>query len=208
MAQVAEAADRFEDMISYLRPVLTTPVEGSSYVILSDKEKNMFSVAYKSITSNQRNSIRVLQMALKKPDVADNKEICDEITTFMETLKGELKNKCDDVVALCNRLLENPDLSPEDFVFYYKMIGDYYRYLAEFMEGKEKEEIAGKANDAYQKAVDAGVKGKLSPCSLSILGLALKSVRLLLRDPRGLCPSCITRLLSPVGARAGGEDVQ
>ena len=90
---------------------------------LSDKEKNMFSVAYKSITSNQRNSIRVLQMALKKPDVADNKEICDEITTFMETLKGELKNKCDDVVALCNRLLENPDLSPEDFVFYYKMIG-------------------------------------------------------------------------------------
>ena len=100
MAQVAEAADRFEDMFSYLRPVLTTPVEGSSYVILSDKEKNMFSVAYKSITSNQRNSIRVLQMALKKPDVADNKEICDEITTFMETLKGELKNKCDDVVAL------------------------------------------------------------------------------------------------------------
>ena len=173
MAQVAEAADRFEDMIGYLTPVLKTPKEGSSYVILSEKEKSMMSIAYKSITSNQRNSIRVLQIALKKPEVVDNKEIFNEITTFMESLKGELKSKCEEVISHCNRILENPDLSSEDFVFYYKMIGDYNRYLAEFMEGKEKEEIAGKANDAYQKAVDEGTKGNLSPCSLSILGLAL-----------------------------------
>ena len=53
------------------------------------------------------------------------------------------------------------------------MVGDYYRYLAEFLEGAEKEDIARKASDSYQRAMDEGLKGQLSPCSSSILGLAL-----------------------------------
>lgn len=173
MAQIAETAERYEDMIVYLKPVLTTPKEGSSYVILDEKGKSLFSIAYKSITAAQRSSLRVLQMTLKKPEVVNNKDINDEVTHFFSSLQSELKANCDDVIQYCQKLLENPSLQTEDIVFYYKMVGDYYRYLAEFLEGAEKEDIARKASDSYQRAMDEGLKGQLSPCSSSILGLAL-----------------------------------
>nr|POE94099.1 14-3-3-like protein d [Quercus suber] len=40
----------------------------------------------------------------------------------------------------------------ESTVFYYKMKGDYYRYLTEFKTGHEKKEVADKSMKAYETA--------------------------------------------------------
>ncbi|TYG68663.1 hypothetical protein ES288_D05G171100v1 [Gossypium darwinii] len=40
----------------------------------------------------------------------------------------------------------------ESTVFYYKMKGDYYRYLAEFKMGDERKEAADQSMKAYQSA--------------------------------------------------------
>ena len=40
----------------------------------------------------------------------------------------------------------------EPKVFYYKMKGDYYRYLAEFASGEKRTEAAEKSLEAYKSA--------------------------------------------------------
>jgi 14-3-3 protein epsilon len=57
-------------------------------------------------------------------------------------------------------------------VFYYKMKGDYHRYLSEFQVGDVRKESAGAALDAYQAA--SGIASSdLPPTHPIRLGLAL-----------------------------------
>jgi 14-3-3 protein len=62
--------------------------------------------------------------------------------------------------------------SEEAKVFYYKMKGDYHRYLSEFQSGDTRKESAGSALDAYQAA--SGIASSdLPPTHPIRLGLAL-----------------------------------
>ena len=59
----------------------------------------------------------------------------------------------------------------ESRVFYLKMKGDYYRYLAEVKTGEEKQEVVKKSEEAYKTATDAAKEmAKTHPIRL---GLAL-----------------------------------
>lgn len=60
----------------------------------------------------------------------------------------------------------------ESKVFYYKMKGDYHRYLAEFAMGDKRKEAAGLAHDAYKAATDIA-QTELAPTHPIRLGLAL-----------------------------------
>merc|ERR1712151_1427828 len=56
--------------------------------------------------------------------------------------------------------------------FYYKMKGDYNRYLSEFQTGDTRKESAGAALDAYKRASDIA-SSDLPPTHPIRLGLAL-----------------------------------
>ncbi|PHT80805.1 14-3-3 protein 6 [Capsicum annuum] len=60
----------------------------------------------------------------------------------------------------------------EDHVFYLKMKGDYYRYLAEFKTGAERKEAAENTLSAYKSAQDIA-NAELAPTHPIRLGLAL-----------------------------------
>jgi len=62
--------------------------------------------------------------------------------------------------------------SGESKVFYYKMKGDYYRYLAEFKSGNERKEIADQSLKAYEAASNTAATD-LPPTHPIRLGLAL-----------------------------------
>lgn len=55
MARVAEQAERFEDMVDFLKPVLDS--KGSA---LSSDERNLLSVAFKSLISSKRTAWRTI----------------------------------------------------------------------------------------------------------------------------------------------------
>uniref|UniRef100_P31947-2 Isoform 2 of 14-3-3 protein sigma n=1 Tax=Homo sapiens TaxID=9606 RepID=P31947-2 len=57
-------------------------------------------------------------------------------------------------------------------VFYLKMKGDYYRYLAEVATGDDKKRIIDSARSAYQEAMDISKK-EMPPTNPIRLGLAL-----------------------------------
>ena len=61
--------------------------------------------------------------------------------------------------------------SDESKVFYLKMKGDYYRYLAEFSTGDKNTEVANNSMNSYKQANELATK---LPCTNPIkLGLAL-----------------------------------
>ncbi|CAA2957410.1 14-3-3 D [Olea europaea subsp. europaea] len=60
----------------------------------------------------------------------------------------------------------------ESTVFFYKMKGDYYRYLAEFKSGSDRKEAAEESLKAYQVA-NTSSESDLPPTHPTRLGLAL-----------------------------------
>ena len=61
--------------------------------------------------------------------------------------------------------------NPEHIVFYYKMKGDYYRYLSEYQAGDAKKAVIDSAQDSYKQASE--VAEKLKSTHPIRLGLAL-----------------------------------
>ena len=85
----------------------------------------------------------------------------------------------DELVEICNCILEiiKEDLIPhstneEGKVFYFKMKGDYHRYLAEFQQESERKNSSSLALEAYTHAQEFA-QNELPPTHPIRLGLAL-----------------------------------
>merc|ERR1712118_556530 len=97
-----------------------------------------------------------------------NVSYCKEYRTKVET---ELQGICDTILSLLDGSLIPGAKEAEAKVFYHKMKGDYYRYIAEFTDGDKKTAAANKAKAAYDDAMSAA--GELAVTHPIRLGLAL-----------------------------------
>ena len=70
---------------------------------------------------------------------------------------------------MINNKMLTTDCNDEAKAFFVKMVGDYYRYIAENAKDDRLEEVKNKANAAYKDANDIN----LPACSPIKLGLAL-----------------------------------
>ena len=70
---------------------------------------------------------------------------------------------------MINELVLSTTCENEAKAFFVKMVGDYYRYIAENAKGDDLERVKQAANKAYQEA--NGID--LAPCNPIKLGLAL-----------------------------------
>merc|ERR1711988_1679164 len=85
---------------------------------------------------------------------------------------GELNEICGNILKLLDTKLIPVASTGESKVFYYKMQGDYYRYIAEFTKDEEKSKAADDAKKSYESATDEAAKNL--PVTHPIrLGLAL-----------------------------------
>lgn len=160
LASSAEKAERYDDMCKYMSALVGWTSTNASD--LTVEERNLFSVAYKNVIGARRASWRTL-------NTDDGKY--DELTLdYKRRVEHELSVICKEVLGLLEeKLLKSPSKTSESSVFYLKMIGDYYRYLAEFAaaDGNDK-----KAAQFYGQAMDIA-KDKLDPTDPIRLGLAL-----------------------------------
>jgi len=159
LASTAEKAERYEDMCKYMSALVSWTSANKSD--LTVEERNLFSVAYKNVIGARRASWRTLNVEDQKYD--------DLIADYKKKVEAELAGICKDVLALLETKLLGSAATGESNVFYLKMIGDYYRYLAEFAsaDGYDK-----KAAEFYAKAMDIAQE-KLDPTDPIRLGLAL-----------------------------------
>ena len=71
------------------------------------------------------------------------------IVALREKIEKELTDICMEIITLLrDYLIFNGKENVEDQVFYLKMVGDYYRYLAEFQTGEALAESKTNADQA------------------------------------------------------------
>ncbi|KHN36880.1 14-3-3-like protein D [Glycine soja] len=144
VAKLAEQAERYDEMVDAMKKVAKLDVE------LSVEERNLFSVGYKNVVGSRRASWRILSSIEQKEDSKGNELHVKHIRDYRNKVELELSNICSDIMIILDEHLIPSTNIAESTVFYYKMKGDYYRYLAEFKAGNEKKEVADQSLKAYQ----------------------------------------------------------
>lgn len=163
-AKLAEQAERYEDMASAMKKVTEMDSE------LSPEERNLLSVAYKNVVGTRRSSWRVVSSIEQKTEGNERKQTMAR--EYREKIELELKNICEEVLKLLDEHLVPKSSNSESKVFYLKMKGDYYRYLAEVAAGDERDKIVNQSQESYQAALDIS-KSEMAPTHPIRLGLAL-----------------------------------
>ncbi|XP_044461101.1 14-3-3 protein 9-like [Mangifera indica] len=166
IAKLAEQAERYEEMVDAMKKVANLDVE------LTVEERNLLSVGYKNMIGAGRASWRIL-LSIEQKEETKGKDQNVKITkAYRQKVESELTNICTDIMCVLDEHLIPSCKGGESTVFYYKMKGDYFRYLAEFKAGEEKKEVAEQSMKAYQTA-STTAEAELSPTHPIRLGLAL-----------------------------------
>lgn len=167
LAKLAEQAERYDDMVDTMKKLVSLDIE------LSVEERNLLSAAYKNVIGARRASWRILSSIEQKEESKYNNDATvSRIRDYRHKVEKELTDICNDAMKLIDDHLLPFASTSESTVFYHKMKGDYYRYLAEIKSGDEKKEVADQSLKAYE-AGTATAEAELPPNHPIRLGLAL-----------------------------------
>jgi len=165
LARVTEQAERHDETIKYMEEIVKIKNED-----LNIEERNLLSSAYKNCVSSRRSAWRsIYSVELKEKN--NNSKYVNLVTDLKNLLEKELFNLCERMLNLIDNHLLTKATSPESKVFYLKMKGDYYRYLAEFTSGDKHKQVAELSLKSYKTAND--LSSGLACTNPIKLGLAL-----------------------------------
>lgn len=166
VAKLAEQAERYDEMVDAMKKVANL---GGG---LTFEERNLFSVGYKNVIGLRRASWRILSSIELKEEGKGNEQHIKTICEYKNKVELELSNICNDIMVVIDEHLIPSTDAGEASVFYNKMKGDYYRYLAEYKSGKDKKEVSELSLKSYE-AASSIAEASLSPTHPIRLGLAL-----------------------------------
>jgi 14-3-3 protein epsilon len=163
MARVAEQAERFEDMVEYLQAVVKSKNED-----FTTEERNLLSVGFKNQIGSKRTAIRTISAIEQNPKYS---KFNDGLSKYKKKIEQELYNQCISIVDIVKGQCMGVAATDETKAFFYKMIGDYYRYVAECAQGDQLDTVKNGALENYQHAQKSSES--LNACNPIRLGLAL-----------------------------------
>lgn len=149
-AKLAEQAERYEEMAEFMKLV----AKDSSGMEMTVEERNLLSVAYKNVIGARRAAWRIISSLEQKGKDSGNDGKNESIKRYKEKVESELQDICQEILSLLENDLIPNSQNEESKVFFHKMKGDYFRYLAEIAAGDKKEEAKIKALEAYEAAVE------------------------------------------------------
>merc|ERR1712061_678963 len=148
-------------MVDYLEEVL-----GFKGGEVNADERNLLSVAFKNLISGKRAACRTIAAIEQNPKYS---KFSEGLTKYKLTIETQLISDCDQVIKMINDKVLAKECAPEAKAFFVKMVGDYYRYIAENAKDAKLEEVKTQALKAYDEANEI----TLPPCNPIKLGLAL-----------------------------------
>ena len=86
MARVAEQAERFDDMVHYLKEVVKAKNED-----FTTEERNLLSVGFKNQIGSKRTAIRTISAIEQNPKYAKFQE---GLVSYKKKIEGELYDQC------------------------------------------------------------------------------------------------------------------
>jgi hypothetical protein len=119
---------------------------------INEEEKNLFFNSLKTLINFRRESWRTIN-ALESKEKKNKSNLLPRVTELKNTLSEEIKQYVNKGIELIDNKLLKDNLSDELKVMYYKIKGDYIRYIIE-LTSKDKEEelniLIEKAEENYK----------------------------------------------------------
>ena len=150
LAMLAEQCSRYEDMMTFTEDMVKVKTED-----LNSDERNLLSIAYKNCISLRRQAIRTLLAYEKKEAKKTDSPYLEFIKEYKAKVLKELEDLCNKIIASINVSLLSKAKDAEAKVFYHKMKADYYRYIAENVDGDSKKRYADLGTASYNAAMEA-----------------------------------------------------
>ena len=163
-ALLAEKCHRYKDMVSILEEYAE-----KKETELNNEERNLLAQAYKNKLEIYRKVLK--QLKLKESD-EKNKET-DNLLNYLEykeAYENKMIEKIKEMIDFINQLLQKTE-EKEGILLYYKLIGDFNRYIAEFAEGDLREKAINECIDYYPKAYE--MAKEIYPLNIISLGTKL-----------------------------------
>ncbi|KAK2195506.1 bifunctional 14-3-3 domain superfamily/14-3-3 protein/14-3-3 protein [Babesia duncani] len=169
-AKLAEQAERYDEMADAMKLLVETCITDKDE--LTVEERNLLSVAYKNAVGSRRASWRIVSSVEQKEASKSNSVHKTLAGEYRAKIEKELNKICLCIIGLLDEKLIPATVDSESHVFYYKMKGDYYRYISEFSCDESKANASASARDSYQKATEIA-ESELKSTHPIRLGLAL-----------------------------------
>ncbi|KAK3421844.1 14-3-3-like protein GF14 iota [Eucalyptus grandis] len=166
LAKLAEQAERYDEMVECMKKVAKLDLD------LTVEERNLLSVGYKNVIGARRASWRIMSSIEQKEESKGNEHNVKLVRDYRQKVEEELSKICSDILSIIDKHLIPSSNAGEATVFYYKMKGDYYRYLAEFKIDQERKEAAEQSLKGYE-AASSTANTELPSTHPIRLGLAL-----------------------------------
>jgi len=147
LAMLAEQCTRFEDMMEFLEEMVKTKPQD-----LTSDERNLLSIAYKNTISLRRQAIRTLLAYEMKEKKKESSQYLCFIVEYKKKVETELISLCQRIIGNIEKNLLTKATDNEAKVFYHKMTADYYRYMAENVEGDQKKTFGENSLKSYNYA--------------------------------------------------------
>ena len=165
-ALLADQCNFYEDMFYFMKAFIKNKKD-----ILTPEERNTFAIACKQYISKNRSANRTILQYEKKEK--NNSSHLNYIVEYKKIAENILYEKYQGIINFINNnIVEKNNFGNYDVegkVYFYKMIGDYYRYLCEVDTFKSK--YINKAEKYFDEALK--IASKLQIYNINKLGLIL-----------------------------------
>lgn len=151
LAKLYEKAERFNDMVKFINKFIEMNPE------LSHEERIILSAGYKNVISSKRSSWRLVNTLIKKEDKSNTQAI-SYLNEEKSIIEKEIEEICKMIQNIIDKYLIPNAKDSESKVFYLKLKGDYFRYVAEYSIGKEFNAACDSADKAYREAYEIAEK--------------------------------------------------
>jgi 14-3-3 protein epsilon len=153
MAKLSEQAERYEDMVQYMKQITNLGVKADKLTV---EERNLLSVGYKNMMSVRRTAFRTVQSWSELPEYQESDGDANN-KLYKDTISAEVFNLIKEVIEEVVKVYVDGANAPaenntEVSVFFKKMEGDYNRYGAEISDGDTRAKYQDAARQAYLSA--------------------------------------------------------
>ena len=151
LARIAEQSEQYDDMIELLKPYFETkPIDED----MSSEERNLLQVAYKNAVGLRRIAWRAAKKASTTNKFSPYHEPINE---YIARLENECVEICKDLLNLIAKHLmprAKRQNNIEAIVYFLKLQGDYFRYVAEVSEGERHEKGVERCLKCYNDGIE------------------------------------------------------
>ena len=147
LARICHLSGLHEETLKYMEEVIILK-NGN----INEEEKNLLFNSLKSLINFRRESWRTVN-ALESKEIKNNSNLLPRVTQLKSTLEEEIKTFVNKGIELIDKKLLKDNISDELKAMYYKIKGDYIRYILELTPKDKEEEInilKDKADENYK----------------------------------------------------------